>query len=56
MAGFEESRNIQGDRIDELAQQVRDRYGIEVAENGQKPAVSNVLLFEQLLVNSGFEV
>lgn len=56
MAGFDQARAIQSDRIDELAQQVRDRYGIEDAENGQKPAVSNTLLVEQLLVNAGFEV
>lgn len=56
MSDFSEAHEIQSTRIDELAQQVRDRYGIGDAEDGAKPAVNKVLLFEQLLVNAGLDV
>ena len=56
MDSFAHARDVQNERIDELAQQARDRYGIKNADNGQRPAVSKVLLFEQLLINAGLEV
>jgi hypothetical protein len=56
MSDFSEAHEIQSTRINELAQQVRDRYGIGDAEDGAKPAVNKVLLLEQLLVNAGLEV